>query len=69
VLPALLWWIDPAGTTTSVLVLASVLFGELLDRCELYAELAIMTPALQMSRGLRERLSEGPLSVPAPPTK
>ncbi len=49
ILPAALWI---AGGESSWLVVAFVLVGEVIDRCEFYAGLQFMTPELQMAMGL-----------------
>ncbi len=53
VAPALLWVFPSAGGHW--VVIASVLLGELIDRCEFYDELEIVTPARQMLQDLERQ--------------
>jgi hypothetical protein len=53
VVPAVLWL---TGGVAWWLVPALVLTGEVIDRCEYYAEMVIMTPSLQMAIDLETRL-------------
>jgi DMSO reductase anchor subunit len=54
IVPALSWTFVAGGAYEAVL--ASALLGEIMDRCEFYAELETMTPARQMADDLRRRM-------------
>lgn len=52
--PTLIWSL--AGTEGIAYVVAAVLIGEFVDRCEFYMELEIVTPSRQMHTDLQTRL-------------
>ncbi len=58
--PVALWLADPAGTR--VLLIASVMLGELIDRGEYYAELESESPRRQMGIDLEEQVRAYPFA-------
>lgn len=54
--PPVLGALASAASGMPGILVAGVLAGELVDRCQLYTELAIMTPRLQIARDLSRRL-------------
>ncbi len=56
VLPPILWLVD--FEQFHVIIIASVIAGELVDRCEFYADLERSSPRRQMETDLTKRLAE-----------
>lgn len=60
VLPPLLWLID--FESYRVIIIASVLAGEIIDRCEFYAELERRSPRQQLAADLEKRTGQTDLT-------
>jgi DMSO reductase iron-sulfur subunit len=58
VLPLLLWWVDAEALRAPLL--ASLLLGELVDRCEFYLELERPSPRRRMAEVLQQRVEGAP---------